>query len=90
MDPVSLAVGAALLASGYGGGRVGRARRHPKPPKPTQPICGCGHHKSFHQNDGACQERVYVSYVEGHKQCTCKHYVGPEPLPEYYHPEIGA
>jgi hypothetical protein len=89
-DPVSLLMGAALVAGGYGGGRIGRARRRPKPPRPIKPECGCGHHKSYHQDGvGACQERVCVSFVEGYKKCACMKYEGPIPLPEYYPPEIG-
>lgn len=88
-DPVSLLTGAVLVVTGYGGGRVGRARRSPKPPPPVKPVCGCGHHKSYHKDGtGSCQERVYVSYVEGHKQCACHKYEGPIPLVEYYSPEI--
>jgi hypothetical protein len=40
------------------------------PPEP-QPICGCGHHLSFHNpRTGACAE----------EDCRCQQYVGPEPL----------
>jgi len=40
------------------------------PPEP-QPICGCGHHLSFHNpRTGGCAEQ----------ECRCQQYVGPEPL----------
>ena len=65
-------------------------RRAPKPPKPVQPVCGCGHHRSFHANGGKCEQKVYRGYLEGYGPCGCKQYVGPEPLPEFFAPEIGA
>lgn len=54
LDPLSLLAGAALVIGGYGSGRIGRARRHPRPPKPVKPFCGCGHHHSFHTEEGRC------------------------------------
>lgn len=88
-DPVTLLTGAGLLATGYGAGRIGRSRRHPKPRKPTpppKPICGCGHNRSFHAK-GRCTGEV-GKYPYNY-QCKCGEYVGPEPMPEYYAPEIG-
>lgn len=83
--------GALIALAGVALGRFLPARRRtPKPLPPSKPVCGCGHHRSFHKDAGRCQERVYVSYVEGHKQCGCGEYVGPEPVPAYYAPEIGA
>ena len=64
-----------------------------KGPKPVQPVCGCEHHHSFHDGQtGRCGhvERVYLgSGVYGHGDaCSCKRYSGPEPVPEFYAPEI--
>lgn len=55
------------------------------------PMCPCGHARSFHsKGKGACawkrQERLFEFEA---KKCSCQHYGGPEPLPEYYAPEIG-
>jgi hypothetical protein len=42
-----------------------------KPPPDPQPICGCGHHLSFHSpHTSACAV----------DDCRCQQYVGPEPL----------
>jgi hypothetical protein len=54
------------------------------------PICGCGHHVSFHaaEDKGGCQH-VEVVRGEYHNDttehsCGCVKYVGPEPVPTYY------
>lgn len=47
-----------------------------------KPVCGCGHHRSFHKDGGRCTTQPYP--------CGCGQYVGPEPLPEYYAPELGS
>jgi hypothetical protein len=49
------------------------------------PVCGCGHHFSHH--DPAMGDCRKLSW--GGDKCTCRRYSGPEPLPEYYAPEIG-
>lgn len=64
IDPASLLTGAGLVFLGYGSGRVGRVRRHPKPPKAPKPVCGCGHHHSFHDGDGRCQHVETVTIEE--------------------------
>jgi hypothetical protein len=54
------------------------------------PICGCGHHVSFHaeESKGGCQhiEIRTSGYHEEVTQvpCGCVKYVGPEPVPSYY------
>lgn len=81
--------GALILLAGILIGRFAPARRRkPKPVKDPKPICGCGHHRSFHEDGGACKERVYLGIAEGHKPCTCRHYVGPEVYPTFV-AEIG-
>lgn len=71
--------------------RIDRASRHleatDKPEEP-KPICGCGHHSCFHDDD-SCSKGETLSWrnpdgnwekrVEG---CGCKRYTGPEPLPK--------
>ena len=81
LDPLSMLAGAALVGVGYGSGRVGRVRRRPRVVKP---LCGCKHHKSYHEGGGRCS---FVGWFSG-ERCKCKGYVGPQELPEYYSPEI--
>jgi len=80
-------IGAALFAAGMAAGRWWPARRKgPKPLKPVKPLCGCGHHRSYHTDGGKCHDRVYLG--SRYDDCNCQKYTGPEPLPEYYAPEI--
>lgn len=76
-------------------------RRGPKPRKDPKPICGCGHHHSFHDPaTGQCHGMMrgepikYDSFKDptawAQVPCTCRTYSGPVPLPEYVAPEIGA
>lgn len=53
--------------------------------KAGQPICGCKHHVSYHKlrDDGKLGDCRHTT-TGGLNICTCMHYVGPEPLPEYY------
>ena len=90
--------GAAILLTGMGIGRVWPERRRRKV-KDVKPICGCKHHASYHDPlTGACTSNdpsVLTGYdqrdnpVYEIRQCGCRKYTGPEPLPEYYAPEIG-
>ena len=95
MSDITLLTGAAVFAAGMVTGRVWPARR--RKPKPVQPVCGCDHHYSFHDpQTGACGYglRHLDGYdrrdnpIYSHTQCPCLKYSGPEPLPEYYAPEI--
>ena len=51
------------------------------------PICGCGHHYSFHSDEDGCHYTVTFSRDArfGIKHvfttCPCVNYTGPEPLP---------
>lgn len=68
-------------------------RRGPKPPKPVQPICGCGHHRSYHPDGSKCTfdvERWSTARGMYRDSCPCGQYVGPEPLPEFFAQEIGS
>ena len=87
--------GALTLLAGILVGRFmpGR-RRRPKPLADPKPICGCGHHVSFHgDGKGPCAwegEKFYRSGVGTVKPtCKCLRYVGPEVYPVYTS-EIGA
>jgi hypothetical protein len=66
---------------------------HRKGPGPAGPTCGCSHHHSFHDpKTGECHARKDLGYWNGEQHytsCTCRQYSGPQPLPEYYAPEIG-
>jgi hypothetical protein len=58
-----------------------------------EPVCGCKHHLSFHDaQTGQCHEFVMVKVPgQEHKErvgCSCRRYVGPEPLGGYFVPEI--
>jgi len=60
-----------------------------------EPVCGCTHHLSFHDGaTGQCHGVVKARAAaagEEHKEapmCTCRRYVGPEPLGGYFVPEI--
>jgi hypothetical protein len=64
------------------------ARR--KGPQEPKPVCGCGHHYSFHDPGKGmmCGHMHYDHGVGSNMMCTCKRYSGPEPLPSLYAPEI--
>ena len=57
-----------------------------------QPVCGCKHHLSYHdKKTGQCnnyQPDVHVTGTGALVQCKCRQYVGPEPLVQYFSPEI--
>jgi hypothetical protein len=92
MDPLTLLTGAGILTAGYAGGRVGRARRTPKPKPPPKSICGCGHHFSYHTpGAGVCKgTNRRTKYSDAGSDlgfrdfpCTCQTFSGPTPYPEY-------
>ena len=53
-----------------------------------KPFCGCGHHRAMH--DPATNECHEQAKDDDERRCPCRQYVGPEPLPSYYAPEIGS
>jgi hypothetical protein len=87
---IALLAGAFVLATGILIGRLLPERR--KGPKAVEALCGCTHHHSFHDPEsGACNATVQVNQYGGsylYEPCACRRYSGPEPLPEYYAPEI--
>ncbi len=95
-----------LIVCLFGGG-VGRwitrqiERKHNRRleiEKGPQPLCGCGHHRSFHAPaTGKCHsaERKLMQSSNDERpdiyamvECGCHQYSGPEPLTTYYAPEI--
>ncbi|MFC4563365.1 hypothetical protein ACFO4E_15990 [Nocardiopsis mangrovi] len=104
MDPVSLVLGAAVALGGVLIGRM-LPKRGPKPPprppsipsspRTPQPICGCGHHLVFHdQQSKLCQAQVVIpgrwtgQTAGSYRQCMCQGYRGPVPVDEYYAPDL--
>jgi len=79
MDITTLLAGGGLVAAGMVLQRLIPARK-PRPGyKPAEAICGCRHHLSYHEDGtGRC------SFESNWANCTCRHYVGPAPLPELY------
>jgi hypothetical protein len=87
--------GALILLAGIliGGVGVRVLDRFPRTPsqKAIKPRCSCNHAPSFHDpKTGRCHyawtERL--NYHDTELTCTCRRYDGPEPLPEFYAPEI--
>jgi hypothetical protein len=61
--------------------------------KTPRPLCGCDHELSFHDPaSGKCHALLYVPPTQArmshHVPCPCRQYSGPQPLPEFYAPEI--
>lgn len=48
----------------------------------TRPVCGCGHHASFHDRNGCHHQRVVDAYHVERVRCGCVRYLGPPPPPE--------
>ena len=75
-------------------------RKGPKPPRPVEPVCGCDHHHSYHDPaTGECNAAVDVpSQYNGigspvawkPAPCGCRRYSGPQPMPEFFAPEVSA
>jgi len=99
---VLLAAATALLFFLMGRYLPGR-RRTAKPPTPPKPLCGCGHHLSFHEassdEGGSCHARVKGKATRWNTygdpkgwelvQCSCQRYTGPRMLdPGYVAREI--
>ena len=96
MEPVSLVVGAVLVAVGFVAGRIGR-RRPPAPPANPQPVCGCGHPLSQHDTGtNTCYAELRRDTYDKRGRwagnswvpCTCRQYVGPRPIDEVFAPRV--
>ena len=77
----------------------GPRQRVLKPAKAPKPVCGCSHHLSFHDpKTRECHGLMKGAPVKfnawseptawSQVPCTCRQYSGPEPLPEYFAPEL--
>jgi hypothetical protein len=93
------AMGTSSVARTVRGSINDRRKARERALRGPEPVCGCGHHLSFHDaSTGLCHAQVSVKVPnEGsdgtHKElvtCTCRRYVGPEPLGGYFAPEITA
>lgn len=89
--------GAAILLAGILIGRfLPERRRKQRAPDSVRPVCGCQHQYAFHDPEsGQCSAQVEVHQWNrgrwagmAREQCPCRRYTGPEPLPEYFAPEI--
>lgn len=69
MDPVTLATGAGIFLAGGILDRVVPKRRGKKM------RCGCGHHFSYHAENGTGPCQFVSSMTEN--QCNCQQYMGP-------------
>jgi hypothetical protein len=86
--------GAALVVLGIILGKIPapRRRRTPRLDPPLAPVCGCQHHKSYHDDEG-CHAGYLTHELDkyGRKRgerstvvvCGCKGYEGPVPYTEY-------
>jgi hypothetical protein len=96
VEPVSLLVGAALLAVGFLGGRLSRRTRAAPPALPA-PLCGCGHTLSQHDTESnTCYAELRRDTFDKRGRfsgvawvpCTCRQYVGPRPIDEVFMPRL--
>ncbi|MFF0531724.1 hypothetical protein ACFYT3_25485 [Nocardia amikacinitolerans] len=91
MDPLSLAVGAALVGVGFVCGRFGR-RRARSGAKALTARCGCGHDLALHDREtGKCHAEISRKGVHGLREwvgCQCRRYNGPTPLEDVFVPPI--
>lgn len=95
IDPISLAVGASLFATGLVAGKL--TRRHTPTGTTPKPVCGCSHGLEQHDPDtkdchGQIRRDVHSEDGDwiGYQwvPCTCRQYVGPKPLEELYAPPL--
>jgi hypothetical protein len=89
---LDFAVGAAILAIGYLGGRIHRPRKTIETPGP---VCACRHTLGEHAStNGRCLAEIARPHyqINGNHNgkewapCACLHYVGPEPLGNLFAP----
>lgn len=98
MDPLTLLVGAAILAMGLLAGHLsGRRTERRRQDRPREPICGCTHHRSMHANGGKGECMAAVGRPEAWAKdgkylgrqpvgCARQQYVGPVPVNEIWVP----
>ena len=91
-----------LIFSGAGatlvGIVIGRIQR-PKRTSNSKPMCGCGHALALHDVDSRkCHGTITRPHYwasgsrngREHVDCNCRQYDGPQPLPEFFAPEIAS
>lgn len=83
-DVLDTLVGAAIAFAGMGVGAAWQSRRRRSGYRADpQPVCGCRHHYSQHDESG-CHDFIRNSDTHYEtKVCPCRKYTGPEPLPQY-------
>ncbi|MEU1982123.1 hypothetical protein [Nocardia sp. NPDC019395] len=86
LDPLSLAVGAGLIAIGWAGGRFGLRRTRSARKLPAR--CGCGHDLALHDRAaGTCHAENSRKGIHGLREwvpCNCRRYTGPTPLEDVF------
>lgn len=99
MNLIDFLSGAGTLLAGIILGRITRPKRTAAPAQPPKTRCGsCGHGLGMHsKGSGEChgsseRDAYSAGYWMGKESipCGCQHYDGPQPLPEYFAPEISA
>jgi hypothetical protein len=88
--------GAAVLLAGlvigYLAGRSRGRASAPPAPKAIEAMCSCNHPRGQHvDGKGACKaENTFWTPDNWNvfRPCACQLYDGPEPLPQFYAPEI--
>lgn len=91
-DPITLAVGAGILAAGWATGRITKPNR--RTPKPVKPLCSCTHPLSSHDPDSnTCHDTIEqatewdeLGDPVGYQRvpCPCRKYDGPRPIEEMF------
>ena len=90
-------VGVAVIIGVLLGRFLPNRRKGPKPAKSPQPVCGCGHHHSYHDAQTSACGYASSEYVGESpagiaqyepRHCSCRRYSGPVPMPEFYAPEL--
>lgn len=76
MDYLDTILGALIAWGAY---RTGVHRERKRRPGEKQPICGCGHHRSYHEEKGGCRKSVGFDGLT----CRCQKYIGPIPYDEF-------
>jgi hypothetical protein len=100
-DLLALAIGvsgATSIASTIRGSFEDKRKAKERALRGPEPVCGCTHHLSFHDAaSGQCHAQVTIKVHDSENgsrkenaTCTCRRYIGPEPISGYYAPEITA
>lgn len=93
IDPISVAIAAAVFVGGWLTGRHARLKRAPR--RQPEPWCLCEHQYGAHDPEtGACgtqdterfQEHPGGMYADVWVTCPCVRYTGPQPIEQYWVP----